>query len=154
MEQRVVIGVDYDSHAVHFAILGERVKVSRYHLSGEDLISSIDGLATIFRGFLTISYHDAFVIIEAPVYIQNPRTSFKLAQVQTLIRVACETVGLKYEVLESTRWKKLALGSARKNKQEVLEAMRFRFGDVISDSHFADATAMALAGMKLLKEVE
>ena len=144
-----VIGIDYDSHAVHFSILsGERVSTIRYHLV-ESLGDSLDALIEQVKNF-----RDDYVVVEAPIYIQNPKTSFKLARVHTLICVALEKAGVLYQIIEVTRWKRLALGKARANKQEVLEAMRARFGDIISDSHFADATAMAVAGKKLLEEVK
>ena len=148
MVQRV-IGVDYDSHAVHLAILtGGGPHMFRVPV-GDNLVETLGQLRKLLKNF-----RGAFVVIEAPIYIQNPRTSFKLARVQTLACLACERVGLEYKVLESTRWKKLALGRARMKKQEILEAMQKRFGDIISDSHFADATGLALAGKKLLEEKE
>lgn len=146
----IIIGCDYDSHAAHFAILEKNsIGTQRYSLKGTGLLGALDELVQCFTQFRR---EETFVIIEAPVYIQNPLTSFKLAQVQTLLRVACERAKLKYEVLTSTRWKKLALGKARLSKQEVFDAVRERFGDVITDFHFADAAAMALAGRKLQEE--
>ena len=143
-----VVGIDYDSHAVHFSILsGERVSTIRYHLV-ESLGDSLDALVGQAKNF-----RNDYVVVEAPIYIQNPKTSFKLARVHTLICIALEKAKVPYQIIEVTRWKRLALGKARANKPEVLEAMRSRFGDIISDSHFADATAMCLAGRKLLEEV-
>lgn len=145
---RTVIGIDYDSHAVHLGILGKKLSVIRQTVYE----SLLDTMLNLWE--LLDNLSPTLVIVEAPVYIQNPKTSFKLARVHTLICMACEAAKVHFEVLENTRWKKLTLGSARKNKQEVFEAMRERFGEVISDSHFADAAAMALAGRKLLEEAK
>jgi len=140
------IGIDYDSHAVHFAVLEEEeLSFYRYHV-GDTLFDVVVGIQVVLRA------HPAdLVIVEAPIYIQNPKTSFKLAQVHTLIRLACEKESCKYEILGVTAWKKLTFGFAKLTKQEVFELMKTKYGEIISDTHFADSAAMAVAGQKLLE---
>ena len=146
----IVCGIDYDSHAVHFAVLeGEVLHLFRYHVSvGQTSLEILDALEACLRN---IPSPVKLVVIEKPIYIQNPRTSFSLNRIYLLIDLACEKLKLVTTSLGSSSWKKLALGYARLNKQEVYERMRQRFGEVISDFHFADSTAMALAGQELLK---
>ena len=90
------------------------------------------------------------MLVEAPVYIQNPKTSFVLARVRTLIEVAASAAGLKAISIESTKWKKLSLGQTRLNKEEVRVKINTMLGTDV-DSHWADAAAMALAGEKILR---
>ena len=144
-----VTGIDYDSRAVHLATLdnGKLVSLLRVHLPGATLTTAIESIASQIR----IGLPDA-IFIEAPIYIQNPKTSFKLTRVHVLICVACEQTKLPYQVIEPTRWKKLAMGTARINKHGVFEAIRSQFGEAITDSHYADAVAMSIAGQKILEE--
>jgi len=144
-----VTGIDYDSRAVHLATLdnGKLVSLLRVHLSGATLTTAIESIVSQLQVCAS-----GAIFVEAPIYIQNPKTSFKLTRVHVLICIACEQAKLSYQVIEPTRWKKLALGTARINKQQVFEAVRLHFGEVITDSHFADACAMAIAGQKILEE--
>ena len=145
-----IVGIDYDSHAVHFAILeGEVLHTFRYHISVvQSSLDILDALEACLRG---IPSPVELVVIETPIYIQNPKTSFSLSRIYLLIDLACEKLKLCTTALGSSRWKKLALGYSRLNKQEVFERMQEHFGEIISDSHYADAGAMALAGRRLVE---
>ena len=149
----IVVGCDYDSKAVHFAMLErEALHLFRYHIySGQTSLELLDALEACFR---SIPLPIQLVVIETPIYIQNPKTSFALNRIYLLVGLACEKLKLVTTSLGSSRWKKLALGYARLNKREVFERMRQRFGEIISDSHYADCTGLALAGRELLKGKE
>ena len=141
-----VLGVDYDSHFVHFANLtGDVLSLFRCPVE-TTLVKTIDNITSL----LTLR-RPTLVVIEAPIYIQNPKTSFKLVQVHTLIRVACERKKFRYEIVSITAWKKLTFGYAKLKKQEVFELMKTKYGEIISDNHYADAAAMSVAGKVLLE---
>jgi Holliday junction resolvasome RuvABC endonuclease subunit len=86
------------------------------------------------------------VILEAPLYIQNPKTSFVLAEMNTLIRLALAALNLPCEMLTTTQWKKLAWGTAKLKKGDVLANAQKVWGEIVTDDHFGDALSMALAG--------
>lgn len=142
-----IIGVDYDSKAVHLALLcewetGIHLSVFRVHFTTlsetlRDLVALLDRI------------RPNSAVVEAPIYIQNPKTSFLLSRMHTLICLACEQANLPFITLGSARWKKLAFGSARLNKRAVFERARESWKDLISDHHYADAYGLALAGMVL-----
>ena len=144
------LGVDYDSRAVHFGILeGEVLHVFRYHsYAGQPSLELLGGIEACLQG---IPKPVSLVVIEAPIYIQNPKTSFALSRVYFLVELACQKLSLATIPLGSSRWKKLGLGCARLNKGQVFERMRERFGEIVSDSHYADCAGLALAGRKLLE---
>lgn len=149
-----VAGLDYDSHAMHMAVTRSEsfheipsLTLVRCPLD-PSLKASLEKIEEVLMSGLNPT---AFVIVEASVYIQNPRTSFGLVRVQTLLRLACERTSLRYQVLENTKWKRLAFGTSKKNKAQVFEMMRQTYGEQITDHHFSDATGMSLAGRSLLQ---
>jgi len=145
-----IVGCDYDSHAVHFGVLEKEVLYAfRYHsYVGQPSLELLDGIETCLR---SIPKPVSLVVIETPIYIQNPRTSFALSRVYLLVELACQKLNLTTVSLGSSRWKKLGLGYARLNKGRVFERMKERFGDIISDSHYADCAGMCLAGQRLVE---
>jgi len=145
------VGIDYDSHAVHVAVFEDEVlHTFRYYISPEQ--SSLEILKALEAFLYTNVFNGCkLVVIESPIYIQNPKTAFALGRVYLLVSLACEKLKLVKVTLSNSRWKKLALGYAKLNKQQVFDKMKAVYGDIIADSHYADATGLASAGKKLVE---
>jgi len=145
----MILGVDYDTKNIHIAALGAGVIL--LNLKRIPVWSPYNEVFHEASKYF-FSGSPELVVVEAPIYIQNAKTSFALARVHTIITLACEEAHIKFTTLGATRWKKLAMGEAKVNKEETLKRMRDRFGDDVTDHHFADSIGLALAGKELIAQ--
>lgn len=57
-------------------------------------------------GKIKLTYFNPKVAIEAPLFIQNPRTTIQLSAVIYCVYFICHFKGLVPELIENTKWKK------------------------------------------------
>jgi len=139
-----VIGIDYDSHNIHVAIYdGESLLLVRQNLDKITLYAGMIDLAKLIT-----PYVPRLILIEAPVYVQNPKATYKLTRVCTVCQLACEYPDFPYQIIPNTQWRKAAWGKAIMQKEQVVEKAIEQFGEIITDHHFADAASMALVAWR------
>ena len=144
-----VIGVDYDSHQYHIAVL-EDGELSVFET--DDMADSDESVMFAVQSVLSDLSEDDRVFVERPIHIQNPNTTLKLAKAFSFLNYGCLENGIPFQDIRTTTWKKRVVGAGNAKKDQVLEFARNLYGDTIKNQHLADATCIALAGVQIVEE--
>ena len=146
-----VIGVDYDSHQYHVAVI-EDGELSVFET--EDMADSDESVMFAVQTVLSDLSEEDRVFVERPIHIQNPNTTLKLAKAFSFLNYGCLENGIPFQDIRTTTWKKRVVGAGNAKKDQVLAFARERYGDTIKNQHLADATCIALAGIQIVGEEE
>ena len=85
------------------------------------------------------------MLVEAAIYIQNPKATIAIASVAGVARFACHINGFDCEFVDNTKWKRDILGKGNASKLEIKEFAIEKWGkDKFPEQDFADAACIAL----------
>ena len=144
------LGLDCSSKAVHGSIINhdgvlqENIK----------WISPIKDFDSRFVDFLTKFYEELGIIIErysslwvaveAPIFIQNPRTTMQIASVVYTTKFICALHKLGCRLVQNKTWKKYTVGRGNASKSDILEYANIFWGTQFAEQDWADAACVAL----------
>ena len=149
---RYFLGLDCSSNGVHGVIINgeaeyqEQVKWISKLPDFEQRFT--DFLYNFFDdlGIIKERYHGLQVAIEAPIYIQNPKTTMQIAAVVYIARFICHLHGLECVAIQNKSWKKYVLERGNASKQDIFKFANILWKDKFTEQDHADAACIALWG--------
>ena len=147
---RYYLGLDCSSKGVHGTIINHEGKLQET----KKWISPIKDFDTRFVDFLTDFYEEMGIIIErynplwvaveAPIFIQNPRTTMQIASVVYATKFICALHKLGYHLVQNKTWKKYTVGKGNASKSDILEYANIFWQTAFAEQDWADAACVAL----------
>ena len=152
MDKRYFLGLDCSTKAVHGVIIDdEGVFIEKFKWSSTSsdfhtrfLANSKSFLEDL--GKIKHTYSDLTVAIEAPLFIQNPRTTIQLSAVIYAVYFACYLQELTPDLIENTKWKKYVLERGNVSKKQIAEFAQIFWKADFKEQDWADAACVALWG--------
>ena len=84
--------------------------------------------------------------LEAPIYIQNPKTTMQIAAVVYIARFICSLQELDCTPIQNKSWKKYVLERGNVSKQDIFKFANILWKDAFTEQDHADAACIALWG--------
>lgn len=81
--------------------------------------------------------------IEEGLFIQNPKTTLKIAYVIGYIMGVIKRNNVPVELVNNKTWKKVVIGNGNATKEQIMEYAKAKWGDKIKSQHMADAACIA-----------
>jgi len=144
------LGLDCSSKAVHGVIINKEGQLQ------ETLkwASKTPDFDTRFVDFLTNFYEELGIIIErhtplwvaveAPIFIQNPKTTMQIASVVYTTKFICSLYNLDCSLVQNKTWKKYTVGRGNASKSDILEYANIFWQTTFAEQDWADAACVAL----------
>ena len=106
----------------------------------------VDFLTNFYEemGIIIERYNPLWVAVEAPIFIQNPRTTMQIASVVYATKFICSLHGLGCVLVQNKTWKKYTVGSGNASKHDILEYANTFWGTSFPEQDWADAACVAL----------
>lgn len=151
----LVLGCDCSSKLIGCVLLGDDNSFFAEVLKAVDLKDTdirFRDLFNKFRDFLNGLISEGkkpnVCYIEQAIYLQNVKTTLAIAGVIDAVRLACFMEGIPYDIIDNKTWKKWVVGNGKASKEQIMEFVKLRWGDKIISQDVADASAIALYGLK------
>ena len=152
MGKEYFLGLDCSTKAIHGIVLNSKAEFLekfKWVSTDSDFNTRFLENAQSFLGELSkikLTYPDLMVAIEAPIFIQNPRTTIQLSAVIYTAFFLCNMVGLETKFIENTKWKKYVLEKGNVSKQQIAEFAQIFWKADFKEQDWADAACIALWG--------
>jgi len=144
------MGLDCSSKGVHGVILNDAEELQDTY----KWVSPIKDFDSRFIDFLTKFYEELGIIIErynplwvageAPIFIQNPRTTMQIAAVVYATKFICALHKLGCNLVQNKTWKKYTVGRGNAAKSDILEYANIFWHTQFAEQDWADAACVAL----------
>ena len=144
------LGLDCSSKGVHGTILnqdGELQETIKWISPIKDFDSRFVGFLTDFYeelGIIIERYKPLWVAVEAPIFIQNPRTTMQIASVVYATKFICALRKLGCQLVQNKTWKKYTVGKGNASKSDILAYANIFWQTAFSEQDWADAACVAL----------
>ena len=146
------LGLDCSSKAVHGVLINDQAEYQE-HFKWMSKLANFDErfvefLTNFFDdlGIIKERYPDLQVAIEAPIYIQNPKTTMQIAAVVYIARFICSLHKLECQAIQNKSWKKYVLERGNASKQDIFKFANILWKDKFKEQDHADAACIALWG--------
>ena len=146
------LGLDCSSKGLHGVIIDQQSNLAYM----DKWISKLPNFEARFPAFLFNFYEDLSIIkerfpnlrvaIEAPIFIQNPKTTMQIAAVVYTARFICFLHGVQCEPIQSKSWKKYVLERGNASKEDIFKFANIFWKNVFEEQDHADAACIALWG--------
>ena len=150
MDKQYFLGLDCSTKAVHGIVLDEvGLLQQKFKWSSKDpefnvrfVSNSQSFLAELSK--IKLTYPNLKVAVEAPIFIQNPKTTIQLSAVIYTIFFVCCMKGLAPMFIENTRWKKYVLEKGNVSKKQIADFAQIFWKADFEEQDWADAACIAL----------
>ena len=150
MDKQYFLGLDCSTKAIHGVVIDDGgLFVYKYKWVTDDsefhtrfLSNSHNFLEDL--GKIKLTYPGLRVAIEAPLFIQNPRTTIQLSAVIYTADFICSFHGLEPDLIENTKWKKYVLEKGNVSKKQIAEFAQIFWKQDFKEQDWADAACIAL----------
>ena len=150
MDKRYFMGLDCSTKAIHGVVIDDGgLFVHKYKWVTDDsefhtrfLSNSHNFLGDL--GKIKLTYPGLRAAVEAPLFIQNPRTTIQLSAVIYTVDFICSHHGLEPELIENTKWKKYVLEKGNVSKKQIAEFAQIFWKQNFKEQDWADAACVAL----------
>ena len=146
------LGLACSSKGIHGVILDELANLCSF----DKWISKSSDFETRFPEFLRSFYDKLGIIkerfptlrvaIEAPIFIQNPKTTMQIAAVVYTARFICSLYGIECISIQNKSWKKYVLGKGNASKVDIFAYAALMWDKAFEEQDHADAACIALWG--------
>ena len=150
MAKEYFLGIDCSTKAIHGVIVDEKGKfIEKFKWvtdSAEFHTRFIENSRNFLEdlGKIKLTYFNPNVAIEAPLFIQNPRTTIQLSAVIYCVYFICHFKGLVPELIENTKWKKGVLEKGNVSKKQIAEFAQKQWKANFKEQDWADSACVAL----------
>ena len=144
------LGLDCSSKGVHGAIINDKGELQET----PKWVSKLPDFDTRFLEFLPNFYEELGIIIErykllsiaieAPIFIQNPKTTMQIASVVYSTKLLCFLRGLDSVLVQNKVWKKYTVGKGNVSKSDILAYANIFWKCQFKEQDWADASCIAL----------
>ena len=152
MDKKYFLGLDCSTKSIHGIILDEGGNYieqfkcitespdfhTRFLSNSENFLENL--------GKIKERYNDLTVAIEAPIFIQNPRTTIQLSAVVYSVFFICHFHKLEPVLIENTKWKKRILEKGNVSKKQIADFAQIFWKADFKEQDWADAACIALWG--------
>lgn len=150
MDDQYFLGVDCSTKSIHGIIIdakGNYLEQFKWYTDSPDfhtrfLTNSANFLKDL--GKIKLTYNNLAVAVEAPIYIQNPRTTIQLSAVVYSVFFICHFHELQPVLIENTKWKKYVLEKGNVSKKQIAEFAQIFWKANFKEQDWADAACIAL----------
>ena len=150
MDKQYFLGLDCSTKAIHGVVIDDgglfvhKYKWvtddsefhTRFHSNSHNFLEDL--------GKIKLTYPGLRVAIEAPLFIQNPRTTIQLSAVIYTADFICSFHGLEPDLIENTKWKKYVLEKGNVSKKQIAEFAQIFWKQNFKEQDWADAACVAL----------
>lgn len=146
------MGLDCSSKGIHGVILDDSAQLC----FSDKWISKLPDFESRFPLFLRNFYDELGIIkerfsnlrvaIEAPIFIQNPKTTMQIAAVVYTARFICCLHDLECVSIQNKSWKKYVLKRGDAKKEDIFGYANTKWSNAFHDQDHADAACIALWG--------
>lgn len=146
------LGLDCSSRAVHGVVINQEGELQ----TTEKWESNYPTFDERFPRFLRNFYVDLGIIketfpnirvaIEAPIFIQNPKTTMQIAAVVYIARFICYLWDIECVPIQNKSWKKYVLDKGNASKQDIFVFANIFWREAFKEQDHADAACIALWG--------
>ena len=147
---RFYLGLDCSSKGVHGAIINDKGELQET----PKWVSKLPNFDDRFLEFLPNFYEEIGIIIdrynllciaiEAPIFIQNPKTTMQIASVVYATKLLCFLRGLDSVLVQNKVWKKYTIGKGIVSKSDILQYANIFWKCQFKEQDWADASCIAL----------
>ena len=147
---RYYLGLDCSSKGVHGTIInhdGVLQETIKWISPIKDFDSRfVDFLTNFYEelGIIIERYNPLWVAVEAPIFIQNPRTTMQIASVVYATKFICSLHNIDSVLVQNKTWKKYTVGRGNAAKSDILEYANIFWKYSFSEQDCADAACIAL----------
>jgi len=150
MDKQYFLGLDCSTKAIHGVVIdADGMFLNKYKWVTDDsefhtrfITNSHNFLEDL--GKIVTTYPGLRVAVEAPLFIQNPRTTIQLSAVIYTVDFICSVHGLEPELIENTKWKKYVLEKGNVSKKQIAEFAQIFWKQDFKEQDWADAACIAL----------
>ena len=147
-----VVGLDTSSKAIHAVVVDMKGNILAMEKFASKEKDSDHRMHQMYRDLSSTRgriFEADWAAIEKPIYIQNPLSTVMLAKVVGATQLAMLFgIGLNFELVGNTTWKKEIVGTGKAKKPAILEWAEEHAGQKFEEQDFADAYCIALWGVK------
>ena len=146
------LGLDCSSKAVHGVIIDDMGQLHGIHKWISKLPTFEERFPVFLRNFfddlgiIKDTFPDLRVAIEAPIFIQNPKTTMQIAAVVYTAQFICSLWDVDYVSIQNKSWKKYVLEKGNASKQEIFDFANIFWKKAFEEQDHADAACIALWG--------
>ena len=150
MDKQYFLGLDCSTKAIHGVVIdNDGMFLDKYKWVTDDSEFHVRFLSNSHNfledlGKIILTYPGLRVAIEAPLFIQNPRTTIQLSAVIYTVDFICSFHGLEPELIENTKWKKYVLEKGNVSKKQIAEFAQIFWKQDFKEQDWADAACIAL----------
>lgn len=87
-------------------------------------------------------------ITEQPIYLQNVKTTFSIANVIYSFERELWNLNIDYWPVDVGHWKSSVLGNGKADKSDIRNFCTIKWGDRFSEQDWADAACLGLYGVQ------
>ena len=151
------LGIDCSTKAIHAIVLDEQeniIEQYKWHSTEKDFVDRFPEILEKFRSNLSTISNTDLAMVEAAIYIQNPRTTLSIAYVVGSVWSFLSSANIRTQLVDNRRWKKDILSKGNAKKADIKKYAVEKWGDVFNEQDFADAACIALWGKRSLDVVK
>ena len=143
------LGLDCSTFAVHAAIVDDEetlISLNKSSSKKKKFEERFPEIMVDFSEYLTkIKVTNA--IIEAAIYIQNPKTTIAIAHVVGAVWFVLIKAGIDTAIVQNKEWKRDIL-KGNVSKEEIKKFAIEKWGDIFPEQDYADAACIALLAQR------
>ena len=146
------LGLDCSSRAIHGVVIdttGELMDTCKWDSNYPTFDERFPRFLRNFYddlGIIKETFRDMRVAIEAPIFIQNPKTTMQIAAVVYTARFICSLWDVECVPIQNKSWKKYVLEKGNASKQEIFGFANIFWKNAFKEQDHADAACIALWG--------
>jgi len=151
------IGLDCSTKAIHAVVVDDQENIIdqyKWGSSEKDFVDRFPEILEKFRGDLSTINNTDLAMVEAAIYIQNPRTTLSIAYVVGSVWSFLSSANVSTQLVDNRRWKKDILGKGNAKKTDIKQYAVEKWGDIFTEQDFADAACIALWGKRSLDVIK
>ena len=142
------LGLDCSTKAIHGVWLDEEGNIlaqRKWASKAKELEIRFFEILSDFDEDLSKITISTLIAVEAPIYIQNPRTTVALASVVAGVKYICHRLGFNCLLVDNKAWKRQVLQNGKADKGLIKQIAIEKWPDVKSEEQdFCDAACIAL----------
>jgi len=150
-----IVGIDIDSRKFGAVMIEKKDSWDCFHLSTCKNVD--DRIAELYDEMekLLIRWAPDIVFIEAPIYIQNFKTTQSISEAVGNCKSLCRRYKILYEVVPNKTWKKEIIGNGNCTKEDTRKFIEKKYaGFIDKEQDCYDAFGLCLFGIKRMKETK
>lgn len=154
------MGIDCSSKSVDFVLLDARggfSKKGRIETDSEDFDNKLFDLENKFMVVFDDElekYNIETAIIEGPIFYGNPKTSFGIAQIITMVKLILHNRNIDSFTVDNKSWKKSVLGNGAASKEEIAKFAKLKWNNKVETQDEFDAASIAFYGVQRFGKIK